>query len=102
MVLNLHHRLIGLYGSEPWTYILPRRIGAAAAERRTAEALPLNTAAARRLRLVDRTVDRPPGEFADRASALAARLAGHPATTSRIAAKKARRELDEAQRPLTS
>ncbi|MFJ7265430.1 enoyl-CoA hydratase-related protein [Streptomyces sp. NPDC099050] len=102
VVLNPHYRLMGLYGSEFWTYVLPRRTGPAGAERLTAEALPLSTAAARRLGLVDRTVDCPPGEFAARASALAARLAGHAATTSRIAAKKARRELDEARRPLAS
>ncbi|MCX4775914.1 enoyl-CoA hydratase-related protein [Streptomyces sp. NBC_01264] len=102
VVLNPHYRLMGLYGSEFWTYTLPRRTGRAGAERLTAEALPLSTVAARRLGLVDRTVDCPPGEFADRAAALAARLAAHPATTARIATKKARRELDEARRPLAS
>ena len=28
-VLNPHYRLMGLYGSEYWTYLLPRRIGPA-------------------------------------------------------------------------
>lgn len=102
VVLNPHYRLMGLYGSEFWTYTLPRRIGSAGAEQLTTEALPLSAEAARRLGLVDRTVDCPPGQFADRATALAARLAGHPATTSRIAVKKARRELDEERRPLAS
>ncbi|MFB6517134.1 enoyl-CoA hydratase-related protein [Streptomyces sp. NPDC056401] len=102
VVLNPHYGLMGLYGSEFWTYTLPRRIGPAATERLTADALPLSTGAARRLGLVDRTIECAPGEFADRASALAARLAGHPATASRIATKKARRELDEARRPLAS
>ncbi|MFE9561519.1 hydrogenase maturation protein [Streptomyces sp. NPDC006487] len=102
VVLNPHYRLMGLYGSEFWTYTLPRRIGSAAAEHQTTEALPLSAEAARRLGLVDRTVACPPAEFAGRAAALAARLAGHPATTSRIAVKKARRERDEEQRPLAS
>ncbi|WP_327308635.1 enoyl-CoA hydratase-related protein [Streptomyces sp. NBC_01298] len=102
VVLGPHYRLMGLYGSEFWTYTLPRRTGRAAAERLAAAALPLSTAAARRLGLVDRTLDCPPGEFPARAAALAARLSGHAATTSRIATKKARRELDEARRPLAS
>ncbi|MFZ3492790.1 hydrogenase maturation protein [Streptomyces sp. 5.8] len=102
VVLNPHYRLMGLYGSEFWTYTLPRRIGSAGAEHLTGQALPLSTAAARRLGLVDRTIACPPAEFADRAAALAARLAGHPATGSRIAVKKARRELDEERRPLAS
>ncbi|WP_328966445.1 enoyl-CoA hydratase-related protein [Streptomyces sp. NBC_00239] len=102
VVLNPHYRLMGLYGSEFWTYTLPRRVGAARAERLTAEALPLSAAAARRLGLADRTLDCPPAEFAGRAAALAAQIARHPATASRIAVKKARRELDEAQRPLAA
>ncbi|MGW7457292.1 enoyl-CoA hydratase-related protein [Streptomyces sp. NPDC054797] len=102
VVLNPHYRLMGLYGSEFWTYTLPRRVGAARAERLSAEALPVSAAAALRLGLADRTVGCPPAAFAERATALAAQLAGHPGTAARIAAKKARRELDEAQRPLAS
>ncbi|MFF8268551.1 enoyl-CoA hydratase-related protein [Streptomyces sp. NPDC016562] len=102
VVLNPHYRLMGLYGSEFWTYTLPRRVGEARAERLSAEALPLSAAAALRLGLSDRTLDCPPAAFAARATALAAQLAGHPGTAARIAAKKARRELDEAQRPLAS
>ncbi|MEV7520305.1 enoyl-CoA hydratase-related protein [Streptomyces sp. NPDC091371] len=102
VVLNPHYRLMGLYGSEFWTYTLPRRVGPVLAERLTSEALPLSAEAARRLGLVDRTIGCPPAAFGGRAAALAARLAGHPATTSRIAVKKARRELDEAQRPLAA
>ena len=34
-VLNPHYRLMGLHGSEYWTYTLPRRVGAAEAARLT-------------------------------------------------------------------
>ncbi|MFD7258192.1 enoyl-CoA hydratase-related protein [Streptomyces sp. NPDC059874] len=102
VILNPHYRLMGLYGSEFWTYTLPRRVGPAVAERLTTEALPLSAESARRLGLVDRTIGCPPAVFADRATALAAQLAGHPATAARIAGKKARRELDEAERPLAA
>lgn len=102
VVLNPHYRLMGLYGSEYWTYTLPRRVGPGLAERLTAEALPLSAAAAQRLGLVDRTVPCAPQEFTGETERLAARLAALPATAARIAAKKAARERDEAVRPLAA
>lgn len=100
VVLNPHYRLMGLHGSEYWTYTLPRRVGPALADRLTTEALPLSAAAAQGLGLVDRTVPCPPGDFARETEGLALRLAALPATASRIAGKKAARERDEARRPL--
>lgn len=100
VVLNPHYRLMGLHGSEYWTYTLPRRVGPALADRLTTEALPLSAAAAQGLGLVDRTVPCPPGDFPRETERLAARLAVLPATAARIAGKKAARERDEAQRPL--
>ncbi|OKI58339.1 hydrogenase maturation protein [Streptomyces sp. MJM1172] len=101
-VINPHYRLMGLYGSEYWTYTLPRRTGTGVAERLTAEALPLSAEAAQRLGLSDRTVACAPGAFADETARLAALLARSPGTRSRIAAKKARRDRDEAERPLAA
>ncbi|WP_405450632.1 hydrogenase maturation protein [Streptomyces erythrochromogenes] len=102
VVLNPHYRLMGLYGSEYWTYTLPRRAGPALADRLTTEALPLGAAAAQRLGLTDRTVPCAPGDFPRETQRLAARLAALPATAARIAAKKAAREHDEARRPLAA
>ncbi|MFB7807752.1 MULTISPECIES: enoyl-CoA hydratase-related protein [Streptomyces] len=102
VVLNPHYRLMGLYGSEYWTYTLPLRVGPGLAVRLTSEALPLGAAAAHRLGLVDRTVPCAPGDFADETQRLAVRLADLPATASRIATKKATRELHEARRPLAA
>ncbi|MFF5782451.1 hydrogenase maturation protein [Streptomyces virginiae] len=100
VVLNPHYRLMGLHGSEYWTYTLPRRVGPALADRLTTEALPLSAATAQGLGLVDRTVPCAPGDFPRETERLAARLAALPATAARIAGKKAARERDEAQRPL--
>ncbi|MFF3686947.1 hydrogenase maturation protein [Streptomyces sp. NPDC002187] len=101
-VLNPHYRLMGLYGSEYWTYSLPRRVGEAAAARLTEEALPMTAGEALRLGLVDRVVDRGPQEFAGEVTRLAARLASFPATGQRIAAKKSDRERAESIRPLAA
>ncbi|RRR86413.1 enoyl-CoA hydratase-related protein [Streptomyces sp. RP5T] len=94
-VLNPHYRLMGLYGSEYWTHTLPRRVGPAMAERLMGEALPVSSAAALRLGLVDRVVDCGPDAFAGEVDGLAARLASLPATAARITAKKT--ELDRLQ-----
>ncbi|MEU6223199.1 enoyl-CoA hydratase-related protein [Streptomyces sp. NPDC047042] len=99
-VLNPHYRLMGLYGSEYWTHTLPRRVGVATAERLMAEALPVSSAGALRLGLVDRVVDCGPDEFAREVCGLAARLASLPATASRITAKKAELDLLESTTPL--
>ncbi|WP_406404492.1 enoyl-CoA hydratase-related protein [Streptomyces sp. NBC_00879] len=101
-VLNPHYRLMGLYGSEFWTYTLPRRVGPAVAERLMRQALPVSGTAAQRLGLVDRLVECTPQEFASEAARLAGHLASLPAVQERIAAKKAERDHQESLRPLAA
>ncbi|MGW1162349.1 enoyl-CoA hydratase-related protein [Streptomyces sp. NPDC002519] len=101
-VLNPHYRLMGLYGSEYRTYTLPRRVGATTADRLLHEALPMSAARARDLGLVDRTVESGPQDFTAEVGRLAARLAALPGTRSRIAAKKADRELQQSKEPLAA
>ncbi len=100
IVLNPHYKDMGnLYGSEYWTYLLPRRVGADNARRVTQARLPMGVAEARRLGLVDRVL---PGEpLADATITLIAQtLAADPAIEARIADKRHRREADETERPL--
>jgi putative two-component system hydrogenase maturation factor HypX/HoxX len=99
-VLNPHYRNMGLYGSEFWTYSLPRRVGAETAERLTSEALPVSAATAARIGLVDRLVPVPSREFAAEVERLAADVAGDPDIARRITAKATARHADELQRPL--
>ncbi|MGW0080104.1 enoyl-CoA hydratase-related protein [Streptomyces sp. NPDC003393] len=99
-VLNPHYRRMGLYGSEYWTYSLPRRVGARTAERLTAQALPVSAATAHGLGLVDRLLPVPAPRFADETARRAAELAAAPDLARRIEAKAAARARDEAVRPL--
>ncbi|CCK25300.1 Hydrogenase maturation factor hoxX [Streptomyces davaonensis JCM 4913] len=99
-VLNPHYRRMGLYGSEFWTYSLPRRVGEETARRLTSEALPLSAATAARIGLVDRLVPVPAREFAAATERGATALAGDPDLARRIAAKATARRADEARRPL--
>ncbi|MET8638581.1 hydrogenase maturation protein [Streptomyces sp. NPDC004680] len=101
-VLNPHYRLMGLHGSEYWTYTLPRRVGAAAAERLLGEALPMSAAGACGLGLVDRVFHCRPQDFRAEVGRLAARLVSLPGTRTRIAAKKAELERQESVEPLSA
>ncbi|MFJ9949640.1 hydrogenase maturation protein [Kitasatospora sp. NPDC091207] len=102
VVLNPHYRLMGLHGSEYWTYTLPRRVGAAEAGRLTGRALPMSAAAALRARLIDRVLPCAPRDFGLETGRLAGLLAASPTAQSRIAAKKAARDADELAKPLAA
>jgi putative two-component system protein, hydrogenase maturation factor HypX/HoxX len=99
-VLNPHYRLMGLYGSEFWTYTLPRRVGEATAGRLMSEALPMSAQAAAEAGLVDRLVAAAPGDFADETARMAWELAGMPVLRERLAGKAQARERDESVKPL--
>ncbi|MCH5671274.1 enoyl-CoA hydratase-related protein [Streptomyces gilvus] len=100
-VLNPHYRRMGLYGSEFWTYTLPRRVGGETARRLTTEALPVSAATAARLGMVDRLVPVPAQAFAAEVEKLAIALAGAPDLARQIAAKAATRRAEEERRPLS-
>ncbi len=53
IVLNPHTRNMGLYGSEYWTYLLPKRIGTLKANDFTEQCLPWGTDVAKEIGLVD-------------------------------------------------
>ena len=53
IVLNPHTKNMGLYGSEYWTYLLPKRIGIEKANKFTEECLPWGVAVAKDIGLID-------------------------------------------------
>lgn len=103
VVLNPHYKAMGnLYGSEYWTYQLPRRVGAEMAARLTANRLPVGAAEALELGLIDDLLPGAPDTFAAALTALAEALAAAPDFAARLAAKARRRAADEAARPLAA
>jgi putative two-component system hydrogenase maturation factor HypX/HoxX len=100
VVLNPHYKDMGnLYGSEYWTYLLPRRAGAANAARITQCRLPMGVAEAQRLGIVDRALAGP--ELAtDHLVKLASAVASDGGYAARVADKQGRRAADEAEKPL--
>ncbi|MGZ8254066.1 MAG: hydrogenase maturation protein [Burkholderiaceae bacterium] len=100
IVLNPHYKGMGnLYGSEYWTYLLPRRVGADGARRITQARLPLGTAAALSMGLIDAHYGHAPAPFLAETVARSHELAGD-AWPQRLADKRARRTADEAEKPL--
>ena len=101
-VLNPHYRLMGLHGSEYWTYTLPRRVGAPEAARLTAACLPVSTASAQRSGLIDRVIAADAASYRAQVAALAEQLARSPGYPARLAAKARQLAAAQKQRPLAT
>ena len=103
VVLNPHYKNMGnLYGSEYWTYLLPRRVGPAGIDEVMGNRLPLGTRAAARLGLVDAVLEGSPDGFLEAVADRAAALATADDYAARLERRNARRARDEAEKPLAA
>jgi putative two-component system hydrogenase maturation factor HypX/HoxX len=104
VVLNPYYRHMGgLYGSEYWTYLLPRRVGPAMTARLTsAPFVPVGTRRAVEIGLLDAAFGATAAEFQAGVRRFAERLAGEPGFGARLGAKRHARERDEAHKPLAA
>ncbi len=103
VVLNPHYKAMGnLYGSEYWTYLLPRRVGAERALTLTENRLPLGAEQARQFGLVDMCGSADPQTFRADIEARAEQLAAAPDYATRLATKQQARLGDEAEKPLAA
>jgi len=101
VVLNPHYKNMGnLYGSEYWTYSLPRRIGEAASRALLRQRLPLAAPEALQRGLLDACFTDGAQAFAPEVQARALALACEPTLAQRLREKAARRAEDEARKPL--
>ena len=102
VVLNPYYRHMGgLYGSEYWTYLMPRRVGAEiAATLTSAPFAPLGTREAVDVGLLDAAFGSTAEEFHAGVRGYAERLARDLPT--RLAEKRRLRARDEQRRPLAS
>ncbi|WP_439672991.1 Hydrogenase maturation factor HoxX (plasmid) [Cupriavidus necator] len=101
VVLNPHYKNMGnLYGSEYWTYLLPRRVGADAARDIISNRFPLSAQQACEIGLIDAVLAPEACGLEAQALRLAAELAASDDFAERLAAKRDRRRRDEAEKPL--
>jgi putative two-component system hydrogenase maturation factor HypX/HoxX len=99
-VLNPHYATMGLFGSEYWTYVLPRRVGDDHALLLTRQCLPIGAAEAARIGLVDEVLPGPQDAFEAAVLDRATGLAASADYALRLHAKRRRRAADERTRPL--
>ena len=101
VILNPHYKGMGnLYGSEYWTYLLPRRVGEARAAEITARRLPMGSAEAVALGLADARFGTSPEDFLAESIARAQAMAQAPGLADALRAKRESRSRDEAAKPL--
>ncbi|RZA06203.1 MAG: sensor protein hoxX [Moraxellaceae bacterium] len=100
VVLNPHYLTMGLYGSEYWTYLLPKRVGNTLAQQLIEGCMPLLVTAARDIGLVDKVF---PEEWDVYHQALQLEcevMSKDEVYFSLLEQKRQRRALDEATQPL--
>ena len=101
VVLNPHYKNMGnLYGSEYWTYLLPRRVGESGISGIMEHRLPFGAPEARASGLIDDTFGGDRDGFRQELRRRATALAHAPDHRERLAQKQARRARDEQQKPL--
>lgn len=99
-VINAHYQAMGLYGSDYWTYVLPRRVGSACAHRLSEEGLPTLAREARRLGLADRLLPEDWSNYERELDRMLAELTDPRSWERAIAAKDRQRTRDERRKPL--
>ena len=91
---------MGLFGSEYWTYTLPRRVGAVKALELTEACQPIGTAEAKRIGMIDDTFGGDRSEFEREVEERVFALAARADFGALLEAKNAQRARDEAVKPL--
>lgn len=100
VVLNPHYKKMGLYGSEYWTYLLPKRVGAEKAIEIAKACLPISIKTAKKIGLIDYTFDA--ATFKNEIIKIAEELSTSPCYHKMLEEKQYKREKDESLKPLES
>ncbi len=101
VILNPHYKNMGnLYGSEYWTYLLPRRVGADQAQAILRSRLPLGAEAAAAIGFLDEAFGAAPAGFETETRRRAEALALAVDFAEQLREKNRRRAEDEAAKPL--
>jgi putative two-component system hydrogenase maturation factor HypX/HoxX len=101
IVLNPHYQGMGkLYGSEYWTYLLPKRVGGEKARELTEALLPISTRTAQQMGLLDDAFEEDAASFCQHIRKLAEELASSHRFEHLLTEKRQRREHDEERKPL--
>ena len=100
VVFNMHYKLMGLYGSEYWTYTLPRRVGYDKAMEMTTGCMPIGMPEAKHIGLVDFIVPEMLSAFDAKIEMMVESLAQSNNFDKILESKVLRRAHDEFVKPL--
>ena len=101
VILNPHYKSMGnLYGSEYWTYLLPKRVGEKKARELTHNRLPIDALEAQQIGLIDDCFELNHADFRKQIEQMAEQLAAGPDYVRLLASKCERRARDEQTKPL--
>jgi putative two-component system protein, hydrogenase maturation factor HypX/HoxX len=100
VVLNAHYKTMGLYGSEYWTYVLPRRVGVQRAQQLIDDCLPTLAREAYEMGLANLLLPESWIDYHLELEKICQGLAAADQWKQRIAIKNQERKRDEAERPL--
>lgn len=101
IVMNPHYKDMGnLYGSEYWTYLLPRRVNKQQAQQIIETRLPMGAREALRLGLIDKSFGKDSAAFTNGVRHFAQDLASMPDYRKQISSKKQLRTMHEEIKPL--
>lgn len=102
IVLNPHYQNMGnLYGSEYWTYLLPRRAGVDGATQIMTNRLPIGVDEALKSGLIDATGSADRSQFADDVKRKAEQFVEEHVFDRLIRDKAEKRQADEREKPLS-
>src|SRR6266849_1507497 len=101
IVLHPHYKGMGnLYGSEYWTYLLPKRVGREKARELTEALLPISSRTAQQIGLLDDAFEEDAASFREHIRELAEELASSHRYEPMLEEKRQARKNDEERKPL--
>jgi putative two-component system hydrogenase maturation factor HypX/HoxX len=101
-IMNPHYTSMGLYGSEYWTYLLPKRVGNEKALELTNVPLPIGMKEAKKIGMIDDILPDDYEKYRQRVTQKAEEMASNENFSKNIENKKQQRTKDEAIKPLSA
>lgn len=101
VIFNPHYKSMGnLYGSEYWTYLLPKRVGSDVAAELMQNRLPLSAKEAETMGLIDACCNESRQGFVEKIKQEAAFISNSPSLSDKLSRKSLERIKDEQVKPL--
>jgi putative two-component system protein, hydrogenase maturation factor HypX/HoxX len=102
VIFNPHYKAMGLYGSEYWTYSLPKRVGPVKALELTQATLPIGTKKAKAIGYIDEIFPDDYANYLEQVRQNAEAMAVHPQYQQMLEEKCNARQRDEQAKPLSA